>query len=305
MAMDVLRWILLGVGALVILAIYVWEKRRSRRLVDARYRMESADDAQLAGELQRLSNLLAAARQNDLVDDRGPSDDDRAFPAFERPNGHTLGALGDLPPGGDRRSSSAVEPTLMAESEAVAGRPPAPSDGPSAEVEANVAPPETGRPPGQETPSRGDQQDELVIALTVLGRNGRHMRGAELLSAFQEAGMVHGEMGIFHKMASSPQGDAPLYSAANVLKPGTFDLDHMDEVATPGVALFMRLPGPGESTSTFKQLVATADRLASRLDAEVYDANRRPLDHRGFRTLWDKVLDFEARQRDLDRPLRH
>lgn len=149
-------------------------------------------------------------------------------------------------------------------------------------------------------PSQGPAKAEhLVIALTVMARDGRRLGGPEVSRAVQDAGMEFGDMGIFHRLASAEDGAPPLFSLANVLKPGHFDLDRIDELRTPGLALFMELPGPAaEATTTFRKMVATGERLAAALDAELCDDQRRPLSHQRFRALWDRVLDFEARQHE-------
>jgi cell division protein ZipA len=283
--MDLLRWLLFGVGILVVLGVYAWERRRHRRIVQARRRREAADDEGLAAELEKLSGLVASARRHepegaveregDLAEPREPRVD-----ALGVPIGELRGAELRQPPPLEAEQTAPQPDTVRGKtmpSEPVAG--------------GNAA---GGSPPGEAQA----EEDDLVIALTLMARDGSALAGEHLLKSFHEAGMVHGDMGLFHRMAPGRRGEEPLYSAANVLKPGSFDPEHMDGLLTPGVALFMRLPGPGEGASTFKQFVAAAERLAARLDAEVCDANRRPVDRRTFRAMWDRILDFEARQNE-------
>ena len=110
------------------------------------------------------------------------------------------------------------------------------------------------------------QEEHLVIALTVMARNGRRLDGAEVSRAVQDAGMEFGDMGIFHRLSSAEDGAVPLFSLADVLKPGYFDPERIGELRTPGLALFMELPGPAaEATTTFRKMVATGERLAAAL----------------------------------------
>jgi cell division protein ZipA len=293
--MDLLRWALLGVGVLVILSVYFWERRRHRRVVEARQRREAADDEGFAAELEKLSGLVAQARRDDWRDEQGDAAEEEGGEAGRR-----------------EPRLEASEQSVSSQAPAMTAEAPEPAQSPEASAPSE---PSTSRetPPGEgsareetstsQTRRRADA-DELILTLTVLARGGRLIPGQELLAAFGDLGMAHGDMGIFHRMAQGPQGEQPLYSAANVLKPGSFDVEHMSETLTPGLALFMHLPGPGEAASTFKQFVAAAERLASRFDAAVCDAQRRPVDQRMFRAMWDRVLDFEARENERRRQSR-
>jgi cell division protein ZipA len=286
-AMDLLRWALFGMGLVVVLGVYVWERRRHRRIVEARRRREAADDEGFAAELEKLSGLVASARRYEPGDAAEPVEPEGELAGRREPRLETPGEpIREL----RREHTQASRP---AEAEGTAPPGPVPAKTITSEpISESVSP--GGSPPREPEA----EEDELVIALTLMAKDGGVLAGENLRECFDEAGMVHGDMGLFHRMAPSRQGEQPLYSAANVLKPGGFDREHMDGLLTPGVALFMRLPGPAEGASTFKQFVAAAERLAARLDAEVCDAKRRPMDRRTFRAMWDRILDFEARQNE-------
>ena len=127
----------------------------------------------------------------------------------------------------------------------------------------------------ERAPSRRTEPD--VIALTVLALDGQTFRGAELVACLLEHDLRYGEMNIFHRHADASGQGPVLFSVANALKPGTFDPDQMDNFSSPGVSLFMQLPGPQDPRMAYHLLLSTAEYLAQTLGGEVRDAARKPL----------------------------
>ena len=56
-----------------------------------------------------------------------------------------------------------------------------------------------------------------------------------------------------------------------VLEPGIFDLNAMGKFSTPGLSVFLSLPGPAKPLLAYELMVETAERLAERLGGEVFD----------------------------------
>lgn len=88
--------------------------------------------------------------------------------------------------------------------------------------------------------------------------------------ALRAAGLEHGRYDIFHRNAAGEERE-PLFSAANLTEPGSFDLPRASEAETAGLTLFMVLPGQGDSVERFDTMTRTARELASELDAELHD----------------------------------
>jgi FtsZ-interacting cell division protein ZipA len=119
------------------------------------------------------------------------------------------------------------------------------------------------------------QSEEEVIILSLMAEEGSTFNGMQLLDAMELCGLSHGEMGIFHYQ--DLDSDRPLFSIANVLEPGSFDKDHMDELETPGLALFMRLPAPIDGERALLTFVQQAKRLKEQLSGTLTDGQRREL----------------------------
>jgi cell division protein ZipA len=125
--------------------------------------------------------------------------------------------------------------------------------------------------------SAARKADPDVIALTVLAPEGQQFRGADLVACLLEHDLRFGEMDIFHRHADASGQGSVLFSVANALKPGTFDPDNMDNFSSPGVSLFMQLPGPQDPRSAYHLMLSTAEQIAHALGGDVRDASRKPL----------------------------
>lgn len=126
-----------------------------------------------------------------------------------------------------------------------------------------------------ERPVRKSEPD--VIALMVLAGDGQFFKGSDLVPCMLEHDLRFGEMDIFHRHADASGQGAVLFSVANALKPGTFDPENMDNFASPGISMFMQLPGPQDPRAAYNLMLATAEQIAHAMGGEVRDASRRPL----------------------------
>jgi cell division protein ZipA len=81
-------------------------------------------------------------------------------------------------------------------------------------------------------------------------------------------------MNIYHRMDENNQ---PLFSMVNMVKPGSFDPATIHELQTPGISLFMQLPGPSDASDAFNEMLQTAHRMAEVLEARLCDRRRQPM----------------------------
>lgn len=118
-------------------------------------------------------------------------------------------------------------------------------------------------------------RQEEVIVLSLMAEEGTTYNGMQLLDAMELCGLSHGEMEIFHY--HDLESGLPLFSVANVLEPGSFDLASIGELETPGLALFMRLPAPIDGEKALLTFVQQAKRLRDLLSGKLTDRQRRAL----------------------------
>jgi cell division protein ZipA len=103
-------------------------------------------------------------------------------------------------------------------------------------------------------------------------------------------------MGIFH--AYSP-GGRPIFSIANIVEPGSFDLEIIDRFSTPGLALFLRLPGPAGGFAAFDAMLEIARLLAGKLSGDIRDERRNVLTTQAIQQLREHILTFNRTRRSL------
>ncbi|WP_434931645.1 cell division protein ZipA [Shewanella sp. HL-SH5] len=120
----------------------------------------------------------------------------------------------------------------------------------------------------------GDPTDVLV--LHVVSKTGELLQGAELLPALLSLNFKFGDMEIFHRHIDNAGTGKVLFSLANMVKPGVFDPDNMEQFVTEGVVLFMTLPCYGDPKMNFTIMLNSAMQLAEDLDAELLDGKRQP-----------------------------
>src|SRR5699024_3108541 len=156
-----------------------------------------------------------------------------------------------------------------------------------------------GKTAGAATPPP-DMQPERIVVLYVVARGGERLVGAQLAAAFARQELAHGELGIFHaRDRAGPEGDdhesgRTVFSVANMGEPGAFDLAPMDTLSTPGIALFLRLPGPRSAASAFEHMLATARALAEELGARVLDEDRAVLTRQLEQHLRDELRSLDG-----------
>ncbi|MBO6228613.1 MAG: cell division protein ZipA, partial [Shewanella sp.] len=124
-------------------------------------------------------------------------------------------------------------------------------------------------------------EDELgeprdVLVLHVVAKDGQQLNGAELLPCFLTLNFKYGDMNIFHRHVDNAGNGKVLFSIANMLKPGVFDPDNMEQFSTQGVVFFMTLPCYGDALMNFSIMLNSARQLAEEIDAVVLDGQRLP-----------------------------
>ncbi|MEN0038435.1 MAG: cell division protein ZipA [Cellvibrio sp.] len=146
-------------------------------------------------------------------------------------------------------------------------------------------------------------EPEEVLIINVMAHKGEMFNGGDLLDIILKCGMRYGSMDIFHRHSDTKGEGALLFSMANMVKPGTFDLDAMDEFETPGVSLFMTLPINADSMQSFDLMADTARAIADTLGGELKDEQRSVMTRQTLEHCRQRIRDFE-RMRLFRRPPR-
>ena len=137
---------------------------------------------------------------------------------------------------------------------------------------------------------------ELLIVLTIITPGERDLAGPVIRDALGAFDMSPDDHGMFHHYGNRRgPPHAPVFSVANVLEPGVFDLARMDELATPGLYLFMRRPGPLPATVAFDLMLDVGTRLSRTLKAALCDDQRCRLTVQATQALRERVVHFALR----------
>jgi len=110
---------------------------------------------------------------------------------------------------------------------------------------------------------------DRIITLFLQARDNHIITGIELLDASLKSGLVFGNHDIFHRI--NEEDVEPVFSMANLTKPGSFDKSAWNTMEIKGVTMFMTLPGPRNALDAWDSMLATSRRLAELLHADLLD----------------------------------
>jgi cell division protein ZipA len=134
---------------------------------------------------------------------------------------------------------------------------------------------------------------ERIIAVRLMSRERAGFPGEALVLALREAGLRHGQFGIFHRHDAAAESRI-LFSVASLVEPGSFDLSQLKNRHYPGISLFLVLPGAGDRLVAFDDMMGTARTLAAALDGELLDEQGSRLSVQRERYLREEVIQFRA-----------
>ncbi|MBM4228340.1 MAG: cell division protein ZipA [Gammaproteobacteria bacterium] len=109
-----------------------------------------------------------------------------------------------------------------------------------------------------------------ILALYLRPRFGPAFVGPAIVRNVNAVGMRHGDLQIFHHFgAGELRTTKPLFSLANMLEPGHFDMKRIEAFQTPGVVMFLPLPAALDGAVAFELFLNTAQRLSEGLRAQL------------------------------------
>ena len=141
----------------------------------------------------------------------------------------------------------------------------------------------------------GDVQE--LIVLNVLAPTGTLYHGRSLVEAMQSQSLKYGDMNIFHRVDQKTK--SKLFSVANALEPGTFDLSDIDDFQSSGVTFFMQLPAPNDPSIIFDLMLNTARNLVLELGGSLKDEQMSVLTGQTVEHMRQRIADFSRRRMSL------
>jgi cell division protein ZipA len=193
-------------------------------------------------------------------------------------------------PGQGRRVEAAregrTEPTLGQQIESgFAGA--HPEDGTQAEIPLEKA------GAGSELGRRVHEDFDKIVTLYIAARAGAVLRGPDIVVAAEKTGLTYGHMQIFHRLIEGRSERGPVFSVANIMKPGSFDMATIQSLETPAIAFFLTLPAPVPALDAWEMMQPTAERMAELLDGVLLDESRNALGRQRVQHLRDELRAYD------------
>jgi cell division protein ZipA len=141
------------------------------------------------------------------------------------------------------------------------------------------------------------QSGERLLVVSVVAADGGQFSGPALLNAFDNNKLRFGEHEIYHRVIIQSGKECPVFGVANMVKPGSFPVSGMETFTTPGLTLFLQLPGPLDGVEAFDDFAQTAERLAVELGGELRDERRRLLTHQALMQWRQSIVEDHVHRR--------
>ncbi|WP_140908846.1 cell division protein ZipA [Cognatiluteimonas lumbrici] len=196
---------------------------------------------------------------------------------------------------GEQLQRMQEEDAARREEQAVQGEIPL-GDGPAPSVGASAQPaPGAGR--------RSSGEFEKIVTLYIAARAGALLRGPDIVVAAEKTGLTYGHMNVFHRLVEGRPEQGPVFSVANIMKPGSFDMATIQSLETPAIAFFLTLPAPVAALDAWEMMLPTAQRMTELLDGVLLDESRNALGRQRIQYIRDELRAWD-RQHEAPPPSR-
>lgn len=152
--------------------------------------------------------------------------------------------------------------------------------------------------PNSELGKRVNEDFDKIITLYVAARAGQLLRGPDIVVAAEKAGLTYGHMNVFHRLVQGHPEQGPVFSVANVKKPGSFEMTEIQSLETPAIAFFLTLPAPVAALDAWEMMQPAAERMAELLDGVVLDEQRNTLGRQRVQHVREEMRAYD-RQREV------
>jgi len=148
----------------------------------------------------------------------------------------------------------------------------------------------------QKSAEKPNTQPEEVLVIHLMASKGEKVAGQQLLDAVLSAGLRYGAMKIFHRHLSDDGSGPVLFSMANLVNPGTFDLNTMSDLEVPGVTLFMALDDIEDPVDALNIMIEAVDSIVGDLKLNVMDESRSSMTRNTIDHYRQRARDVSVRR---------
>lgn len=163
-----------------------------------------------------------------------------------------------------------------------------------------------GGPATNDLGKRNSDQFDRIVSLYVAAKAGTKLRGQDIVVAAEKAGLTFGHMDVFHRLVDGRPEQGPVFSVANIVKPGSFDMASISELETPAIAFFLTLPAPLSALDAWDTMLPAAQRMSELLDGVVLDEERNALGRQRIQHIRDELRSYDRQHQapPLSKPTR-
>ena len=138
-----------------------------------------------------------------------------------------------------------------------------------------------------------EEQPQDLFIFNVVARDGEKLGGHELLQFFLTSGFRFGEMSIFHRHENSDGTGPVLFSIANMMAPGVFEPENMEQFQSEGVSFFLTAPNKHiDIKASFEMMLRAVEQIAEEFNCDVLNAQREPMTKEQFIEYNHRLLHY-------------
>jgi cell division protein ZipA len=127
-----------------------------------------------------------------------------------------------------------------------------------------------------------------IIIMYIMAQPNTEFGGYDLQQSLANAGLIFGDMDIFHRYEDTSGKGQLLFSLASAVEPGTIDIANIGAYSTPGLCLFLDCNQHPYPMQSFTLMVHVAKQLAEELNGTVLSGKREP---------WTKAIESNLRDK--------
>jgi cell division protein ZipA len=199
--------------------------------------------------------------------------------------------------GAGRAEGGRVEPTIGAQLEDELGTGNAGDDAAlQAELDLLDGASATRGQSGNTLGRRESEEFDKIVTLYIAARAGEKLHGSDIVVAAEKAGLAYGHMNVFHRLVEGHPERGPVFSVANIMKPGSFDMTTIQSLETPAIAFFLTLPAPIPALDAWETMLPTAQRMCELLDGVLLDESRNALGRQRIAHLREELRAYDRQQ---------
>ncbi len=143
---------------------------------------------------------------------------------------------------------------------------------------------------------RESEDFDKIVTLYIAARAGEKLHGPDIVVAAEKAGLAYGHMNVFHRLVEGHPERGPVFSVANIMKPGSFDMTTIQSLETPAIAFFLTLPAPVPALDAWETMLPTAQRMSELLDGVLLDESRNALGRQRIAHLREELRGYDRQQ---------